>query len=263
MPEEEIQQAGKKLKVAVTQKQPVVVMTGAGISAESGIPTFRGAGGLWQGFRAEELATPQAFAANPQRVWEWYQWRRDLVGQAQPNDGHLALVALEEKIGEAFTLITQNVDGLHRRAGSQRVIEIHGTLLDSRCSQCDHQEPLPPQAEGLIHCSACGGLARPAVVWFGESLPSGALQAAYESSQSAAVVLVVGTSAVVQPAAGLIAVAAQAGATVIEVNPDPSGMAQYAHHALRDKAGTALPQLVNLAGINFPAGGEKGSEGDV
>lgn len=243
---------------AAAQGRPVAALTGAGISAESGIPTFRGPSGLWKGFRPEELATPQAFQRDPEGVWEWYHWRRGLVTAAEPNPGHYALAALEHHFRQEHqedhlvTVITQNVDGLHRRAGSENLIEIHGTLLDSRCTRCSHGETIPPEASGLVYCSACGALARPAVVWFGESLPPDAWRAAYRRSAEAAVMLVVGTSAVVHPAAGLIELAAQAGAVIIEVNPEPSGMAGWARYALRAKAGEALPQLLAQAGVPIP-----------
>lgn len=253
-----IKEAARALAEATKEGLPVAALTGAGISAESGIPTFRGQAGLWKGFRPEELATPQAFQRDPERVWEWYHWRRRLVTEAQPNPGHYALAALEHFVKEhhhkddLVTVITQNVDGLHRRAGSASVIEIHGTLLDARCTRCPHVESIPPDASGLMYCSACGALSRPAVVWFGESLPPDAWHEAYRRSMAAAVMLVVGTSAVVHPAAGLIELAAQGGAVIIEINPEPSGMAGWAQYAIRAKAGEALPQLLAEAGVPTP-----------
>jgi NAD-dependent deacetylase len=222
----------------------VAVLTGAGVSAESGVPTFRGSGGLWRKFRPEDLATPQAFARDPKLVWEWYDWRRELIAKAQPNAGHGALVELERRKPE-FTLITQNVDGLHDLAGSRRVLKLHGDIWQLLCTGCrkswlDRRTPLPQLPP---HCS-CGGLARPGVVWFGEPLPDGIIEDAQEAVESADVVLVVGTSAVVYPAAGLIPLAKQHGAKVIEINPEVTPYSGLVDVALRGPAGEILPQLL-------------------
>ncbi|HEY8414514.1 MAG TPA: Sir2 family NAD-dependent protein deacetylase, partial [Thermaerobacter sp.] len=188
--------AAELLRRAVARRQPVAALTGAGISAESGVPTFRGSGGLWRGFRPEELATPAAFARDPQRVWEWYHWRRGLVLAAEPNPGHRALAVLEDRLQDAFTLITQNVDGLHQRAGSRRVVKLHGNLLEARCTRCGRVEPLAPGASGIPRCPACGAMQRPNVVWFGEPLPGAAWARARQAAATASVFLVIGTSAV-------------------------------------------------------------------
>jgi NAD-dependent deacetylase len=222
----------------------VAVLTGAGISAESGVPTFRGASGLWRTHRAEDLATPGAFARDPRLVWEWYDWRRGLVGAAEPNPGHRALVALERRV-PAFTLVTQNVDGLHARAGSRNVIHLHGSLWMLRCVGCgaereDRTAPLP----ALPPRCACGALERPGVVWFGEPLPAGALERAAEAVATADVVLVVGTSAVVWPAAGLVPLALDRGVPVIEVNVEATTFSDRTI-GLRGPAGTILPRLVD------------------
>lgn len=222
----------------------MVALTGAGISAESGIPTFRGAGGLWRSFRPEELATPEAFARDPKLVWEWYLWRRGLIAQAQPNAGHYALVRLEQRTPR-FTLVTQNVDGLHDRAGSRNILKLHGDIWEVRCTACGRQERderlafdcLPPRC-------ACGGLLRPAVVWFGEMLPAAVWQAAEEAVRAAEVLLVAGTSAVVYPAAGLVPLARSAGAKVIEVNLEQTPLSASAECSLRGKAGEILPDLI-------------------
>jgi len=222
----------------------IAVLTGAGISAESGIPTFRGPGGLWNNHRPEELATPEAFARNPKLSWEWYDWRRQRVSAAQPNPGHRALAGLEQKAAE-FTLITQNVDGLHRAAGSRNIIELHGSLWRIRCLGCGREEenravplrPLPPQC-------TCGGLMRPAVVWFGEALPIDAIHRAARAASQCDLLLVCGTSAVVYPAAALPDQAIAAGARVIEVNIEPTPFTDYAHLSLRGRCGEILPQLV-------------------
>jgi len=228
---------------ALAAARRIAALTGAGVSAESGIPTFRGAGGLWRTHRAEDLATPEAFARDPRLVWEWYDWRRGVVAAARPNAAHEALVRLEGG-GRPFTLVTQNVDGLHERAGSRNVIRLHGSLWTVRCTRCgaereDRRAPLPE----LPPRCACGGLERPGVVWFGEALPEGALERAAAAAAACDVLLVVGTSAVVYPAAGLVPHARAAGATVIEINPDPAG-GGTGTIVVAAKAGEALPAIV-------------------
>jgi NAD-dependent deacetylase len=228
----------------VQQASRLVALTGAGISAESGIATFRGAGGLWRQFRPEQLATPQAFARDPKLVWEWYDWRRQRIAQAQPNAGHAALVEIERR-KRSFTLVTQNVDGLHDRAGSRRVLKLHGDIWIVRCTACrrerrDERTPLgeiPPRCE-------CGGLLRPGVVWFGEPLPPDVLAEAERTVREADVFLVVGTSAVVFPAAGLTPLAKQSGAKVIEVNLEETPFSSSVDCSLRGKAGELLPELI-------------------
>jgi NAD-dependent deacetylase len=223
----------------------VAALTGAGISAESGVPTFRGPGGMWRNFRPEDLATPQAFARNPQLVWEWYDWRRGLVAKAEPNAGHLALAELERQ-KRSFWLVTQNVDGLHDRAGSRRLIKLHGDLWTVRCTSCGAKshnaevplKSLPPKCE-------CGGMLRPGVVWFGEALPANALEQAYAVAQRADLFLVLGTSSVVYPAAALPQIALDCGARVVEINLEPTELSQRAHVSLRGKVGEILPLLVN------------------
>jgi NAD-dependent deacetylase len=197
----------------------VVALTGAGISRDSGLPTFREAQtGLWQQYRPEDLATPAAFARQPELVWRWYAWRRDLVARAEPNDGHRLLVRMQAHFAD-FTLITQNVDGLHRRAGSTGVIELHGDITRIRCSRCARVEPEPGAGEPPS-CGACGAHLRPDVVWFGEMLPSDALQQAGHAASTCDVFLSIGTSGLVYPAAGLTELAARSGALVVHVNPD-------------------------------------------
>ena len=225
--------------------QRVAVLTGAGISAESGVPTFRGPGGLWRDRRPEDLATPQAFRRDPRLVWEWYDWRRQLLRDVQPNAGHFALVSLEQRDLAAFALITQNVDGLHDRAGSRAVWKLHGDIWNLRCIECgrerrDESAPmhmLPPRCE-------CGGLLRPGVVWFGEPLPEEALLAGAAAARACDVMLVVGTSAVVYPAAGLVPLALGSGARVIEVNLEETPHSSAVHLSLRGKAGEILPELL-------------------
>jgi NAD-dependent deacetylase len=222
----------------------IAVLTGAGISAESGIPTFRGTGGLWKNFRPEELATPQAFAHDRKLVWEWYDWRRSLIQKAEPNAGHLSLVELERR-SPRFTLVTQNVDGLHRRAGSLNVLEVHGSIWALRCTRCGrewHDETVPLISEPRC---ACGALARPGVVWFGEALPSCVWAAAEQAAGRCDVLLVVGTSAVVYPAAGLIDSArSSSGAKIVEVNTERTGVSDAVDCSLIGRAGEILPQLL-------------------
>jgi NAD-dependent deacetylase len=222
----------------------VAILTGAGISAESGVPTFRGDGGLWREYKAEDLATPEAFARDPKLVWEWYDWRRGIIAKAVPNPAHHALVKLEIRIPR-FTLITQNVDGLHDLAGNGKILKLHGDIWRMRCTECganfpNRRTPLPKVPP---HC-ACGGMARPGVVWFGEALPDGILKEAEHAVANAQVFLVVGTSAVVYPAAGLIPYAKQSGAKVIEINPEPTAATSIVDCALQGPAGEILPLLV-------------------
>ncbi|HEX5273436.1 MAG TPA: NAD-dependent deacylase [Gemmataceae bacterium] len=223
----------------------VAVLTGAGVSAESGLATFRGAGGLWEGQRVEEVATPSAFRRDPTLVWRFYNARRDNLCQAEPNPGHRALVALEERFGERFTLATQNVDGLHRAAGSRRVLELHGSLRRVRCTGCGAvadrgTEPLPD----LPHCDGCGAMLRPDVVWFEEALPEDQWHEAKRAADRCDCFLVIGTSAVVYPAAGLIGSARYAGARVIEVNLERTEASRSADVGLYGRSGELLPRLV-------------------
>jgi NAD-dependent deacetylase len=221
-----------------------LVLTGSGISAESGIPTFRGAEGLWKGFRAEELASPEGFARDPARVWAWYRWRLDIVRGAQPNAAHLALVTLASHV--EMTLVTQNVDGLHQSAGSRDVLELHGSIRRVRCSRvgCSRGDgPMPESSEVVPGC-ACGARLRPAVVWFGEALPPDLLESAMRASARCEAVLAIGTSSLVYPAAALPYVALNAGATVVEINPDATPLTADARERLGGGAATVLPDLV-------------------
>ena len=219
----------------------IAVLTGAGISAESGVPTFRGAGGLWKNFRPEELATPEAFERDPATVWEWYRWRRELIGKTNPNAGHLALVELEKRTRD-FTLITQNVDGLHDRAGSRHILKVHGDIWVNRCQACGRETAVLP--DSLLPRCSCGGSLRPGVVWFGEELPQEVWREAEQAAASAEVMLVVGTSALVYPAAGLVPYAQRNGAAVIEVNLEATPFSATLDICLRGASGEILPQIV-------------------
>ena len=222
------------------------VLTGAGISAESGIPTFRGKDGLWNKYRPEELATPQAFAKDPKLVWEWYAWRMRLVFSKKPNAGHDALAKLEE-LGYVRSIITQNVDDLHERAGSRNVIHLHGRLRDVICSSCDYKteaekildKKLPPE------CPVCGSLLRPGVVWFGESLPPKELNKAFLEAEKSELILVIGTSAVVQPAASIPLVTKNKGGKIVEINPDPTPLTSIADISVRGRAGNILTSVLD------------------
>ena len=226
----------------------VAVLTGAGISAESGVPTFRDAQtGLWAQFDPRELATPTAFAEHPKRVWDWYAERRALAARVVPNAAHLALVAIERRVPR-FALITQNVDGLHARAGSRALIELHGNIARVRCSACgalanrwEDAAVLPPR------CIHCGAFLRPDVVWFEEVLPQDAFAAAEDAARQCDLLLVVGTSAEVYPAAALPRQAQAAGACVVEINPQDTPLTAYADFSLRGRAGELLPALARAA----------------
>jgi len=221
----------------------VMVLTGAGISAESGLATFRGQDGWWRNYHPQDLATPQAFYKDPRLVWEWYQWRREQALKAQPNPGHLA-IAVMEKLFPEFLLATQNVDGLHQRAGSLKMVELHGNIHRSRCFRCQKPYPSIPNDNQIPPRCSCGGLLRPDVVWFGEELPRDVLKQAWEAASQAQLFFVIGTSGLVQPAASLPLVARRSGAFVIEVNPEESSLTEMADLSLRYKAGEAMPSIV-------------------
>lgn len=248
VPDDRLQQAADLLDDA----RLVAVLSGAGISKESGIPTFREAQtGLWARFDPEQLATPQAFRRDPDLVWSWYMYRRDLVSGAKPNPGHRAVAELETLVPEVVVL-TQNVDGLHVEAGSTDVVELHGSIRRYRCfANCQGSptvvglKTVPHEAEHAARCPHCGDYLRPDVVWFGEMLPDGALERAFAVAERCNVMLVVGTSGVVQPAASLPLVALQAGAGIVEVNPTPSEITPLAHVVLHGPSGQVLPALLD------------------
>ncbi len=227
------------------EAENVAVLTGAGISAESGLATFREAQtGLWAKYDPHQLATPQAFRRNPQLVWEWYAWRRSLAFEAEPNEGHFALAKMAGLVPD-LTLITQNVDSLHQRAGSASVVELHGNISRIKCYSCtkiaedyDEMDNTPPR------CTQCNGLLRPDVVWFGESLPQEALSAAFSSARNCDLFFSIGTSGIVQPAASLPVEAIENGATTVEINLERTPISQYMDYLLAGPSGLVLPMLV-------------------
>jgi len=233
----------REVRARLATARAVTVLTGAGISADSGVPTFRGADGLWRNFRAEDLATPEAFARDPRLVWEWYNWRRELIATKKPNPAHYAVADLERRL-ERCWLITQNVDGLHRTAGSQKLSEIHGNIWKVRCTRCsrvDENREVPIAI--LPSCAACGGLLRPHIVWFGESLASEDLDRSYEALGRCEVLLIIGTSGIVYPAASFAPVAKAAGAFVVEINLDPTPHPELVDVSLQGRAKDVVPEL--------------------
>ena len=221
----------------------VVVLTGAGISAESGVPTFRSPDGIWSKFKPEELASMDSFMRNPKLVWEWYQYRRRLIEKVKPNPGHHTLVEMEAHYPH-FRLFTQNVDGLHHKAGSKEVYELHGNIMRNRCTQCKRRfAQLPEDPAALLPRCKCGGFLRPDVVWFGETLPDEELSLAYDEAVVADVYFTIGTSAVVYPAAHLPVLAAESGAYVIEINTETTAISDHIHTTLYGKSGEILPAL--------------------
>ena len=234
------------LKQIFENAEIITVLTGAGISAESGLATFRGKEGLWARFKPEELANMQAFLANPEMVWDWYQHRRDVLSTAKPNAGHIAL-AEWEKLAPKFTLATQNVDGLHRMAGSRHVLELHGNIRVNRCQKCglESSDETVKFAGRVPTCHSCGGMLRPGVVWFGEQLPEKILQDAFRAAERCDIFLTIGTSSQVYPAASLPEIARGSGATVVEINTEPTPFTPMASFHLPGMAGSILPELVD------------------
>ncbi len=241
---------GSDLEGRLGAVRRVAVFSGAGLSRESGLDTFRGPGGLWERMRPEELATPEAFAADPGTVWRWYAWRFAQVAAAEPNAAHRAVSRLSERFA-SMRVMTQNVDGLHQKAGSREVLELHGSIVAARCERCGRREPMAESVERSAtappRCLVCGaGRLRPDVVWFGEHLPEGVFEAAVEAAAIADLLIVVGTSATVYPAAGLIEVAHRAGAVVVEVNVEATPLSRLADLVLAAPAGEILPPFVEF-----------------
>lgn len=233
-----IQQVGELLRGAAS----IAVLTGAGVSAESGIATFRDPDGLWARFSPRELASMEGFLANPDRVRDWYVHRKAIATSATPNAGHYALASMEKKAQGSFTLITQNVDRLHQRAGSRNVLEVHGNLIENRCNICSGI-----RTDDALVCPNCSGPMRPNVVWFGEGLPEDVFATAEQAARTCDVMLVVGTSAEVWPAAGLPYTTIDHGGVVVEVNPNPTELSSVARYVLNGTSAQVLPQLVGDA----------------
>lgn len=235
-------QISEKLVSLLKRDVRTVVLTGAGVSAESGVPTFRGGDGLWDKFDPRELASVSAFLNNPKLVWEWYNYRRNIVGTAKPNAGHTTLAEMEKALNQ-FTLITQNVDNLHREAGSEQVIELHGNIRRNKCATCGAQQRfLDIDPDNIPRCE-CGGQIRPDVVWFGELLPEDALEKAMLRSSRAELFLSIGTSAEVYPAAELPLIAKDAGAYLVEINPVATPLTPYADEVFNGGSGEILPAI--------------------
>jgi NAD-dependent deacetylase len=229
----------------LARAERVLFFTGAGVSAESGLPTFRDAQtGLWANYKPQDLATPEAFARDPEMVWRWYQWRRRVHADVAPNPAHHAIAAFEARVPGAV-LVTQNVDRLHELAGSTAPVHLHGSVFRNKCADCGMAMPeVPHDLDAPPRCEACGGWCRPDVVWFGEGLPQGPWKAAVEAATTAEVVISIGTSATVHPAARIPLMAREAGALVVQVNPEPTPLDRFALN-LRGPAGVILPNLLS------------------
>ncbi|MEW5807280.1 MAG: NAD-dependent deacylase [Acidobacteriota bacterium] len=240
----------ENLKRFADADKKVCVLTGAGVSRESGIPTFRGKDGLWRNYDATQLATPEAFAYDPVLVWEWYNWRRGLIKPISPNPGHIAISRMENHYKD-FTLITQNVDGLHAKAGNKKILELHGNIWQVRCvkegtmsENFDYPlDPIPPK------CS-CGAMLRPNVVWFGEALNQEILSEAFQKASKCDLFLIVGTSGIVYPAASIPYEAKSSGVFIVDVNPEPSNLTHIADEFIQGPSGEALPQFLKF--LNIP-----------
>jgi len=233
-----------ELIACLRKAERVTVLTGAGVSQESGLRTFRDSQtGLWAQYRPEDLATPEAFLRDPKLVWDWYAARRQRAGTVQPNAGHYALAEMGRRFPK-FMLITQNVDGLHQRAGSRDVIELHGSIFRVKCFECGLPAERWVENQDVPRCAVCGGLLRPDVVWFGEALPRSALEAAVEASRTCQFFFSIGTSGLVQPAASLAFAARNRGAVVVEINLEPTPLTERADYFLEGKSGEILPELV-------------------
>lgn len=236
----------KRLIELGRKAKTVAVITGAGMSRESGIPTFRGPDGLWKNFRPEQLATPEAFHRDPALVWEWYEWRRQIVLKAEPHAGHEVIAAMERYYPE-FLLITQNVDGLHPRAGNRHMIEIHGSIHRARCSVCAHRFDLQPEPlkELPLRCPKCQELARPDVVWFGESYEEENLRRSIDFLSGADLVWIIGSSGMVSVPVYLAGHASNSGAVLVDLNPEAAEFSRYCDITIRGAAGQELPEIWN------------------
>ena len=234
----------EKAAVYLNEARSVVVSTGAGMSKESGIPTFRDApNALWDKYDPETLASPEGWRRDPPLVWRWYAERRRMIAETKPNPGHFAIAEIENQF-EDFVVITQNIDDHHRKAGSRQVIEIHGNIFRYKCFDAEHVIDTLPEGDEVPPRCSCGSLIRPAVVWFGEMLPEEAIRRSYDAIESCDTMLVVGTSGIVYPVAGLPSLARRFGARVIEINPEETPITLESHLFLKGPAGEVLPRLV-------------------
>lgn len=233
----------------IEQAKQVVILTGAGVSRESGLDTFRDVGGYWSRYNPYELASPHGFQSNPLLVWQWYQARRDRASQVEPNPGHFAIAGMEKYFSEFYTF-TQNVDRLHHRAGSNKVFELHGTIFETHCFNCGLRYSddfrIGETIDTIPRCRRCNGLIRPSVVWFGENLPYEVLKMAYEKSQSCDIFFTIGTSSEVYPAADLPHQAKSNSAYIVEINPNETSFTHYADLSLREKSGEILPEILKI-----------------
>lgn len=242
-----------KIIEIIKKAKRVVVLTGAGVSAESGISTFRDPDGLWNKFNPMELASVNGFMSNPELVWDWYNYRRNIIGNTTPNAGHYAIAEMQD-LFENFTLITQNVDRLHQNAGSKNVLELHGNIIDNHCLNCEEkfEDAIDISNKNVPICKKCGGKIRPSVVWFGEMLPAETLKKSEKMSAKADVFFSIGTSGEVYPAAGLPAIAKQNGAFVIEINPNQTSISYFMHSHFRNNSAEVLPEIVRkLKGLMY------------
>jgi len=244
MGEKSTEEKIEMVRMRLADCERVVVLTGAGVSAESGVPTFRGKDGLWRQYRATDLATPEAFMRDPQLVWEFYNWRRELLAPLHPNAAHVALAEIEKRKPQ-FLLVTQNIDGLHQAAGSRNVLELHGNIWRVRCTSC--QKVVENRTVPLLEppaCSSCGAMLRPHVVWFGEALDAAILEIAFEALQTCHMMMIIGTSALVQPAASMGVHAKRAGAFVVELNLEATPYSEFYDVSILGKSGDILPRLL-------------------
>jgi len=243
--EEENGSGAYELVAKLLASKTAVALTGAGISADSGVPTFRGKDGLWKKYSPEELATPSAFERNPELVWEWYEWRINIIKSAKPNPAHYALAELN-RMGAVKCVVTQNVDDLHERACTPCLVKLHGDIMKARCTSCGFTIRWEDVPRGVPKCPVCCSPLRPAVVWFGESVPLEAFEKAAQLFSEADIALVIGTSAVVSPAAELPLLTKERGGLIVEINPEPSALEPYVDIAIRERASVALPKILKL-----------------
>ncbi len=237
----------KRMRQLLAEAESMCVLTGAGLSAESGVPTFRGEEGIWKKFKPEEFANFDAFIRNPELVWEWYSYRKKVMNAVEPNPGHYALAEMQDLVPD-FTHVTQNVDNLHARAGCKGVLELHGNITRSYCIDCrtDASESSQRVFEKVPRCESCGGLLRPDVVWFGEFLPAAVFEQGAEAARRCDMFLCVGTSGVVYPAASLPLMAREAGAYVVEINPEVTDLSPRVSETLLGRSGDILPKILSI-----------------